>query len=364
MTIKRSDNNYQEIEEFADYELTQCVAFEMAIRNVEVKAVIKKSRRVSSTYSKDDRLQEASNFIDSIMVHKDDKEKKEYPIKLAEYGFDYIELMKYLHITEEKQNLILLELSNFKLKDILTDDELSIVCTLERALWNSIKYTNIETDIIDTNEEFLEKYLTSFDWVFSEFSDVIIKEALKRSQKTKINYNTSRPSIKPIGYQIHDIEINLNFPKYELLSYISKLKDEFDDDNSNPKSLLELLGEFSNKSDIKISKKKLADKFFVYDYIQARLEEIEVLNTESKETFNEKVMEIENNLHLNDTYKTKQINILKEELQESIVSTPINDILEEEELTISKGTAKRYYYEMKPYIEEEKYKELITGIRT
>lgn len=33
--IKRNDDVYLEIESFADYELTQCIAYEMAIRNYQ-----------------------------------------------------------------------------------------------------------------------------------------------------------------------------------------------------------------------------------------------------------------------------------------------------------------------------------------
>ena len=37
---KRSDKIYQEIEEFEEYELTQCVVYEMAIRNEDVQKII------------------------------------------------------------------------------------------------------------------------------------------------------------------------------------------------------------------------------------------------------------------------------------------------------------------------------------
>ena len=38
---KRSDSIYKEIEEFEDYEYSNCIAYEMAIRNKEVKRLIK-----------------------------------------------------------------------------------------------------------------------------------------------------------------------------------------------------------------------------------------------------------------------------------------------------------------------------------
>ena len=37
---KRSDSIYKEIEEFEDYEYSNCIAYEMAIRNKEVQKVI------------------------------------------------------------------------------------------------------------------------------------------------------------------------------------------------------------------------------------------------------------------------------------------------------------------------------------
>ena len=37
---KRKDPIYKEIEEFKDYEFTNCIAYEMAIRNKEVQKVI------------------------------------------------------------------------------------------------------------------------------------------------------------------------------------------------------------------------------------------------------------------------------------------------------------------------------------
>ena len=39
---QRDDNIYKEIEAFNDYEFTNCIAFEMAIRNKEVKSFYQK----------------------------------------------------------------------------------------------------------------------------------------------------------------------------------------------------------------------------------------------------------------------------------------------------------------------------------
>lgn len=42
----RSDNKYLEIEKFKDYEVTQCIAYEMAIRNPEVKTLVEERNAI------------------------------------------------------------------------------------------------------------------------------------------------------------------------------------------------------------------------------------------------------------------------------------------------------------------------------
>lgn len=363
---KRNDKNFKEIEEFGYYELTNCIAYEMAIRNDNIKEAIEKSviiKNEKNCIFKDKKLHGLENYFDNIIVRKDEKEKKvDYIELLQEHGFDYFELLQ--HILQSKESFLYTDLHNHNLEDILDKYELDLVCTIERTVWNSIEYTNVENDIIETNEEFLTKYLTSLDWVFTEPSEEIIKDALKRKQKINIINHFSRPTLKPKGTKSLSIDINPSIPKDEILAYISKIKDEYDKDNSKIQSPLELLGENLEKSDNKISKKKLADKFFVYDYVKMRLKQIEELNKGEKEAIENNIKDVEDNIYLSGMDKKIQIEVLKQEHKENLIDTKIDDIFREKELcnVISSGTAKRYYYDMKPYIDDRKYKELITGV--
>ncbi|MEA2091244.1 MAG: hypothetical protein U9O83_02630, partial [Campylobacterota bacterium] len=139
-----------------------------------------------------------------------------------------------------------------------------------------------------------------------------------------------------------------------------------DKDDSAIIAPIELFGEDLDKSDTKDIKNKLADKFFVYDYVTARVKQINEGNQDAKDIFETKKEDINSNNSLDDGYKKDLIKEAKEEMKDYLVSTNIIDILNDEELKsqIASGTAKRYYYEINPYIKDMKYKELITGVRT
>ena len=67
------------------------------------------------------------------------------------------------------------------------------------------------------------------------------------------------------------LKLNFALPKEELTAYISKIKDEYDSNNSIIKSSMELIGEDLEKSDNKHTKNKAkaikwADWFYIYDY--------------------------------------------------------------------------------------------------
>ena len=112
----------------------------------------------------------------------------------------------------------------------------------------------------------------------------------------------------------------------------------------------------SNK---KINKKLIADKFFIYDYITARQEQIKQMNNQIIEEYEDKIQNIKNDSEDN---KTSRINYLKKELSQDKINTTDTQILEELKKieNIPYGTARRYYDDIKPFIDNCKYKELIT----
>ena len=265
---QRSDLIYKEIEEFQDYELTNCIAYEMMIRT-------------------DNNYHLVSN---KSYVYKIDK------IKLSDinlFGFQnllqVVEKLypKYIEDTKERAFDIFFRNSLFKQKEITgylneKDFENENLKEIYRQGFNQGKrfYTN---NILDDLEYFIEYYLNNDDEFFNNIYIPTLLEpflldknnckAIIKEQKIlrKMKLPSSRPESNFNIQKSCLLEINLFLPKDELIAYISKIKDDFDKDNSIIKTPLELLGETLEKSDNKKTPKKpkasvYTDWFYIYDY--------------------------------------------------------------------------------------------------
>ncbi|KLD97649.1 hypothetical protein [Aliarcobacter butzleri] len=265
---QRDDLIYKEIEKFQDYELTNCVAYEMMIRT-------DKDYHVVSNKS---------------YVYKIDK------IKLSDinlFGFQNLSQVveklypKYIEDTKERAFDIFFKNSLFKQKEITDylnekDFENENLKEIYRQDFNQGKkfYTN---NILNDLEYFIEYYLNNDDEFFNNIYIPTLLEpflldknnckAIIKEQKIlkKMKLPSSRPESNFNIQKSCLLEINLFLPKEELISYISKIKDDFDKDNSIIKTPLELLGETLEKSDNKKIPKKpkasvYADWFYIYDY--------------------------------------------------------------------------------------------------
>ena len=326
---KRSDSIYKEIEEFEDYEYSNCIAYEMCIRNKEVKKILK-----SITNKRDEiieffedyeeyNLEVVSNECNELIKYGINNKvilgifsnilNKESNIKIGKSSID----------VEYENDLILDRKKDFLYVDLIDD---GIVGVLENGDEEIIPYKQMNLDYIP-----------------------LIKKSY------------SRPTLKIDKSKIFKVEINLNLPKKELIAYISKIKDDYNKNNFIVKTPLELLGEDTTKSNSidknKINKGLIAKKFFVYDYVSIRLEQIEDSNQDYIIEYEENKKIIENNPYITRQDKLIQLRELKKELEENINQRKI-EIFEEFE-DIPKGTAKRYYYDIKPFIDDLKYKELI-----
>ena len=60
---QRDDLIYKEIEEFQDYELTNCVAYEMAIRNENISALVNKYLKKRFVFSYTEEKNEVNGWI-------------------------------------------------------------------------------------------------------------------------------------------------------------------------------------------------------------------------------------------------------------------------------------------------------------
>lgn len=222
----RSDDIYLEIENFQDYELTNCIAYEMAIRNDEVKSLL-----LSNT----DKLYTIDEVLDRVFNDKPDLLKDVFLMSAFEYNI--YNLYKSENLNNENYKTFYLKYKRERKKEYL---------------------------------------IQAGDAFFVESSIHILSNGKKRGHQ-RISKKYSRPEMKQNFYNNFRFDLNLSLPKEELIAYISQIKDEYDRDNSIIKSPLELLGEKLNIKTIKfkeMTSKEWADCFFIYDYFKVSTDKL------------------------------------------------------------------------------------------
>ena len=231
---QRDDLIYKEIEEFQDYELTNCIAYEMAIRNENISALVNK-------------------YL-----------KKRFVFSYTEEKNDDIELLKNYGFTLE--TMLMTEILKILKEDIKVFSGL--------VSRNATYPNNILKNKINNNSYVYFEKDSFFSESFDDKNTIVEKIDEKNIDKnfiSSIRFSFRRPQLKFKKNKIFNTEINLNLSKDELIAYISKIKDNFDKDNSIIKTPLELLGETLEKSNNNKTPKKpkalvYADWFYIYDY--------------------------------------------------------------------------------------------------
>lgn len=228
---KRSDPIYQEIENFEDYEYTNCIAYEMAIRNI-------KNKKLTKEFEKNLNIEDIIYIIKTEYdedIHK--KEFFDWKIKLK--AFEIITLLNPLEYFGYR-----------KVKNFFN----------KKPTFNEAKDFNdyIHQLKDHSHNKFLYRDRTSATYY-------------ENTKNTEVRIHFDRPELRcPEYLNVEVNRLNLNLPKEELIAYILKIKDEYDKDNTIFKNPLEMLGEVTEKTDNKSPKKNtIADKFFIYDYYKA-----------------------------------------------------------------------------------------------
>ena len=354
---KRSDSIYQKIENLEDYEYTNCIAYEMAIRN----EVVRKKMHLLNTIKtlKNNIINKRSNrnkkgskyqfkiypIIESDYVEKIIKDflKKNYYI---DYDYRYNESDEKAH----DYGFVTRRRKKDYYNDFFGDAMLSYLHKNHISSKYNIKYQD---------EYFIEQ---KYNRKTQEFNSFITPNFRNKLEINRLNSK--------------DIFINLNLflPKDELLSYISKIKDDFDSNNSIIKSPLELIGEELDKAEEIKSKalpkdkdkkrKAMAEAFYIYD-IWKILDNDYAKKTEDLKFKQIKRIEyIKKNMNYDKydrkskideiiiKYKDELVNYTKVSLRAEIAN----------QLNISIDTVDKLHALMIKYIDKLKYKELITGV--
>lgn len=257
---KRSDAIYQEIECFNDYEYTNCIAYEMVIRIEVVKEFSKEILK------QDDIIEIISNSSNEILKES-----------FKKYGLDYSSFAVYL--LDRKLFITPLSSFDFNLMFSMDLDTKSKIIEIEYNYITSLNLPNNE--IIE-----LKKSIFNYGYNYQFESKTLISNYLNKNRLKLIRGIKETRPILDFNEKI-DIPFNLNLSKNELIAYITKIKDEYDKENSIIKSPLELLGENLNKTDEnllihkgtgKYNKYRVADMFYIYDGIKKGIKKAKIIN--------------------------------------------------------------------------------------
>jgi hypothetical protein len=291
---QRDDLIYKEIEEFQDYELTNCIAYEMAIRNnknfEKIDNVIKFyeenkdfiSYWISEKKEYDEKLfltgSEKHNIIIEMLLNIEILPFSEYEDIISfidnRIKNKIYEIIKILNNQYKSDEII----KKFDNANIIYNDLLSSIILsriIEKEGYKIITELYVEDEHgfipIDKNDENSDYKQIETIEDFNDFYQLEDRENIEVISKIEPIFK--RPKLKINKFKINSIigEIDFSLPKEELIAYITKIKDDFDKDNSIIKTPLELVGETLEKSDNKKTPKKpkasvYADCFYIYDY--------------------------------------------------------------------------------------------------
>lgn len=383
---KRTDDRYKRIENFKPYELTHCIVFEMAGRNNDIRASIEllasiekvlKIRYKEIPDNKDENtidIYEVLGIDDAVVVSKKEYAKLEKQRQKFKETFDEgIRILKnkyYIHYNQNAVNIPEIE-NPFKEKDFSGMSLEEIQEEFSYAL-----HSPMMTHISGAVGKFLhgEEYplYKSDHNIYEGFVTARgINPRCKTFDISSINTHFQRKV-----YDINQINValNMSLPEDELVEYIKHIKKTLSDKNSKElKSPNKLLGK-----DVQGAKKtkyypkkqtatKLADMFFVYDYVNKRLKQIDNDRSYIDQKYKEDKEEIKNDPLYNSDDKIEQLKVLQQEYSENKVDIGLEEIFKEivdsvEDIGFtSASTASNYYYALKPYIEECRYPEFLTG---
>ncbi len=376
---QRDDLIYKEIEEFQDYELTNCIAYEMTVRNQEVKIIINEIDNLLVKLGKeyltiredtsnklnidfDEIYKGWEEYQDTKFEDEEDRKEPNYQNFFLNKNDSYLEIVKFLNIL----------LKTYWIRYIYEDDILSYELKSDKNDTRSfyeIKKRLIELELIQELDE-----------IKIDKNGEIIKNVSTLSQFNKdkvINLNRIYPNedikrlIIPKEYNKNiSLKLNLNLPKEELIAYISKIKDEYDKDNSIIKTPLELLGKTLENENIYIKnlpkrdiKKIYADMFYIYDYFIFQDKKYKNEREKLKNKLKTKIKEInktwdydkldkkEKIEQFSDNYKIEKQKYSKEQI--------IYELMEK--LTFNKTKVNDYLKIMRIFIDDLEYKKLLTG---
>lgn len=283
---RRDDEKYKIISSYEPYELTHCISYEMAIRNKEVinlletlklLTIIHKKQFIANISSNDIEIQDTVRTLaQQVCVHLDFLKS---PHKIDFNNFD----------SSQAQNDIMSIIA--ELTTILEEDYYMIYDRKEitpEGMEDVLKEPNHYEPDIELNN-FMNKAIIyelydldnspRYKDNFSKEDGYVIYQGVY-DESVSYDINKIFPNFKRPMREFNQTQVafNMSLPKDEIMKYIEKIKDDYDNKNTSYKTLDQLLYGDDTRTEDKLNHKRLkdyADDFFIYDYYVQSEEEHE-----------------------------------------------------------------------------------------
>lgn len=399
---KRSD--YAEIETFQDYELTQCIVYELAIRNPRYKEEIDYVNEFYSTYqneidfsiknrgkaiAKEKRKNHSKflelkrlitnievipfNFNDYTLEYKDVK-------KFGEKFYTLLDLIMENQPKKDNSGTILKNKKKLIDKTDIHEEEGFWVETKIESVGHPVFYIPVETDNKSTIRS--AKNPKGFFEIAKKYNEDTtsgtVSKRLKRRDvlisKMRIHEKFKRPKLRLNSNTTKHVlaDIDLSRPEKEIYAYIKHLKEALRDNSEliTPMELLAFLFEpedevcIDNEKKLKAPKASMfAERLFVYDYITTKIK-----NNAANNSFYEKQIrkiqdESEDSFYLD---KTESIQDAKAHYLDNKAITAASTLMKEPTILKAIGaksdTVRDHYNRINSLIIDERYKGLLSDI--
>ncbi len=302
---KRDQQTYKDIEEFKDYELTQCTAFEMAIRSkyfkdrIEEEIQAKKQRDIKT---KEDQLIDRELTLEEMFhVNKTFEVEPHNPSIFEELGIDeesYQSVQNHPFLysllkTKEWAPSIIFRNGEYcsQREDRLCEDESGNLYLINEVDLEGYRITNEVKIFADTVDEY------HADGSYTRGALIKNSQELRKRlndnenchtmiSNNKINPKFSRPELGISGIYKRKtmLELNLSLPNHENIKYLEHIMADLKKDPDLVKSKVELFGDrlisatVLKELNVKSSSKqfKLANMFYIYDAYQQGMSQSQI----------------------------------------------------------------------------------------
>lgn len=221
----------------------------------------------------------------------------------------------------------------------------------KRASNNSFDIQRFQDDSTYQHEN---KYFFKQD----DYDGYSIYQGILKDEDSRYNLSTIKQDTtkQVVNYNVSNFQINLNLPRNELILYLEKVKDNYDNDNSILMSPMELLSidigiepeDIKNMDSI-----EWADTFYIYDYFKNNEDEkITDKKNGIKVNLTFYYCDLEDSSYENSNLDSKSVKNIKHKYSKKKKSN-------NKEFHIEIDTIGSRYKLMKVLIEQEKYKSLI-----